>query len=379
MTEAEVEAGTSTDVAKDASVEAEAPALGFQEDTTADPLKATEAPVEATNTTAEGAGEGAESAAKPIYLAGRAFTSRNELAEHVKKIQDSKANEDVTKGDLTVEENLFIFHLLLHHPKAVEKMTKPISHFRYGTYDKFKNKCFISVAVDGTEEGVSAAKSMSVIFPNQNANGAPSVSSTAGLVAVPPQEEKKEKGQKRSREERPPPEPRVFEPQEMVRGCVVDIKKLPANANYGRLKELLNGCGQVKFLHFLKVPKPSKEPPQKKAKSEETEKDEAAEDKDEEAEEEEEEECPMTARCRFADPEGASGAVTALSGSEVQGAIVEVSLLQGDEEEAYWEETNRKRKEAFDNPKGKGKDGKGKKGKGKEKGKKGKNKDKNDD
>ena len=67
----QVEAGTSTDVVKDASVEAEAPALGFQEDTTADPLKATEAPVEATNATAEGAaGEGAESAAKPIYLAG---------------------------------------------------------------------------------------------------------------------------------------------------------------------------------------------------------------------------------------------------------------------------------------------------------------------
>ena len=72
---------------------------------------------------------------------------------------------------------------------------------------------------------------------------------------------------------------------------------------WSRLKELLNGCGQagggltsrsgriewselnflllqrppgsqvlaaaeVKFLHFLKVPKPSKEPPQKKAKSE---------------------------------------------------------------------------------------------------------------
>ena len=30
-----------------------------------------------------------------------------------------------------------------------------------------------------------------------------------------------------------------------------------------------------------------------------------------------------------------------LVGEQVQGAIVEVSLLQGDEEEAYWEETNR--------------------------------------
>eukprot|EP00435_Cladocopium_sp_Y103_P023679 s4863_g5.t1 len=97
--------------------------------------------------------------------------------------------------------------------------------------------------------------------------------------------------------------------------------------------------------------------------------------KEEEAEaEEEEEESPVTARCRFADPEGASGALTALSGAEVQGATVEVALLEGEEEEAYWEESNRKRKEAFENPKGKGKDGKGKKGKGKGKGKKGKHK-----
>lgn len=349
-------------------------ALGFQEDTTADPSKATEA--------VEKPAEPAAEPVKPIYLAGRAFTNRTELQDHVKKIQDSKVNEDASKGDLTVEENLFIFHLLLHHPKAVEKMTKPISHFRYGTYDKFKNKCFISVAVDGTEEGVSAAKSMSVIFPNTSGNGAAATSSaTAGLVAVPPPDEKKEKGQKRNREERPPPEPRVFEPQEMVRGCVVDIKGLPPNVNYGRLKELLNGCGKVKFLQLLKVPKASKEPPQKKAKVEEeaAEKADAAEgEKDEdsakEEEAEEEEESPVTARCRFADPEGASGALTALSGAEVQGATVEVALLEGEEEEAYWEESNRKRKEAFENPRGKGKDGKGKKGKGKGKGKKGKNK-----
>jgi hypothetical protein len=78
-------------------------------------------------------------------------------------------------------------------------------------------------------------------------------------------------------------------------------------------------------------------------------------------------------------------------GWQVQGATVEVALLEGEEEEAYWEESNRtprhhqmlpilacfcqpgldpylgerKRKEAFENPKGKGKDGKGKKGKGK--------------
>lgn len=63
----------------------------------------------------------------------------------------------------------------------------------------------------------------------------------------------------------------------------------------------------------------------------------------------------------------------------MQGATVELILLEGEEEEAYWEETNRmgdevscrewrrKLKEHFENPKGKGKKGKDKgKGKGKD-------------
>ena len=39
--------------------------------------------------------------------------------------------------------------------------------------------------------------------------------------------------------------------------------------------------------------------------------------------------------------QGAAGAVGALQGAEVQGASVEIVLLEGEEEEAYWEETNR--------------------------------------
>ncbi|CAK9040277.1 unnamed protein product, partial [Durusdinium trenchii] len=194
----------------------------------------------------EPAEEAPEPEAKPIYLAGRAFANRTELAEHVKKIQESHSDADPTKGELSVEDNLFIFHLLLHHPKAVEKMTKPISHFRYGTYDKFKNKCFISVAADGSQEGVSAAKSMAVIYPNGSSTAERSAA-LPGLVAIPPpasMDEKTQKGQKRSREEKPPPEPRAFEPYEMVRGCVIDIKSLPANVHYHRLKDLLNGCGK---------------------------------------------------------------------------------------------------------------------------------------
>eukprot|EP00913_Durusdinium_trenchii_P031634 g29623.t1 len=89
--------------------------------------------------------------------------------------------------------------------------------------DKFKNKCFISVAADGSQEGVSAAKSMAVIYPNGSSTAERSAA-LPGLVAIPPpasMDEKTQKGQKRSREEKPPPEPRAFEPYEMVRGCVI--------------------------------------------------------------------------------------------------------------------------------------------------------------
>ena len=54
------------------------------------------------------------------------------------------------------------------------------------------------------------------------------------------------------------------------------------SSSVARLKELLSGCGkagvvllgiylkwQVKFLQFLNMKKPAKEPPQKKAKTEE--------------------------------------------------------------------------------------------------------------
>eukprot|EP00913_Durusdinium_trenchii_P008405 g7896.t1 len=40
----------------------------------------------------EPAEEAPEPEAKPIYLAGRAFANRTELAEHVKKIQENGEN-----------------------------------------------------------------------------------------------------------------------------------------------------------------------------------------------------------------------------------------------------------------------------------------------
>jgi len=170
-----------------------------------------------------------------------------------------------------------------------------------------------------------------------------------------------------------------------VRGVVLDIKGLPSRTHYHRLKDMLGEFGKVRFLQLIKPEsgvKEGEEPPTKKAKAEAADEggegDEDEEDPGDEEEEGEEEERPITARCRYFEAEGAQAALAGLQGTEVQGAQVETVLLEGDEEEAYWEETNRRMKEAFENPKDKGKDkGKGKKGKGKGKGKdKGKGKGK---
>eukprot|EP00930_Biecheleria_cincta_P048462 TRINITY_DN33765_c0_g1_i1.p1 TRINITY_DN33765_c0_g1~~TRINITY_DN33765_c0_g1_i1.p1 ORF type:complete len:434 (+),score=117.93 TRINITY_DN33765_c0_g1_i1:86-1387(+) len=324
------------------------------------------------------ASEAAEAAAqqKPVFLAGRRFNNRAELVEHVRKIQEKFADADGSKGELSNSDNLFIFHLLLHHPKAVEKMTAPISHFRYGVYDKFLNKCFISVGIDGSQEGVSAMKSVDMVFPKSGAK----VEGTAGLVAS-----NTDRGTKREREPKAPPERRPFEPQEMIKGVVIDIKGLPHSPHYHRLKEQLSSFGPVRWLSFLKAPKAeNQERPAKKAKTETSGEVEGGDEDDEEEQEEEEveedeEESPTGARCRFETPEAAKAAIAGLKDAEVQGAKVETVLLEGAEEEAFWDETNKKLKDAYENPKPKGKGSdKGKKkgkSKGKSKGGKGKKKD----
>ena len=76
---------------------------------------------------------------------------------------------------------------------------------------EFCQKTLVCIEVSPATWLTALGPGIEVIFP-KGAGAAPGTSATAGLVAVPP-EEKKEKGQKRNREERPPPEPRVYEPQ----------------------------------------------------------------------------------------------------------------------------------------------------------------------
>lgn len=313
-------------------------------------------------------GDEAASATRIVYLAGRSFSCRDELLTHVRSIQDSVAESehgDSNGGQLAVADNLFIFHLLLHHPRAVEKMVTPISHFRYGTYEKFQNKCFICVGKDGTQEGVSAVKSVDAIFPKDGSAGA-----AVGLMTGPAAEQGG-RGTKRQREEEAP---RVFEPQPIVKASVVDFHGVPPTAHYQRLKEKLGGAEKVRFLQLLK---PSAQRPAKKARGQaEDDGDKGGEDtegkagEDEEGEEDFEEDVegdpPVTARCRFHDAESATAAMGSVK--EVEGVAVRAVLLDGEEEKAFWERTNAVLKEQFENPKGKGKK-EGKKGKAKGKGK----------
>lgn len=381
---------TVIDNAEPSNSAAAEPAVADTQAAEAEPSKSAAGEKSSEGAQASKSAQEAEAPQKPVFLAGRRFNNRAELVEHVRKIQEKFADADGSKGELSNSDNLFIFHLLLHHPKAVEKMTNPISHFRYGTYDKFHNKCFIGVGVDGSQEGVSAMKSVEIVFPKSGAKA----EGTAGLVAG-----SADSGKKRERETKPPPERRAFEPQEMIKGVVIDIKGLPPRPHYHRLKEQLTTFGPVRWLALQKVAKAeNQERPAKKAKTDtsgevedkdkaktdssskvEDAEEDCEEEQEEEEVEEDEEESTTTARCRFEDAEGAKAAIAGLKDAEVQGAKVETVLLEGAEEEAFWEETNRKLKEAFENPKPKGKGSdKGKKkgkGKGKSKGGKGKKKE----
>merc|ERR1719277_90188 len=115
----------------------------------------------ASEETVELAGE----AVARVNVAGWQCTSREELTEKVRRIQD--AASAVEDGRLSAQDSLFMFHLLLHHPKVAGILTRPLSHIRYGTYDKFKNRCFILVLKDGSQEGISAAKSIEGLLPKK--------------------------------------------------------------------------------------------------------------------------------------------------------------------------------------------------------------------
>eukprot|EP00747_Dinoflagellata_sp_TGD_P083804 gnl/TRDRNA2_/TRDRNA2_162262_c1_seq2.p1 gnl/TRDRNA2_/TRDRNA2_162262_c1~~gnl/TRDRNA2_/TRDRNA2_162262_c1_seq2.p1 ORF type:complete len:475 (+),score=144.57 gnl/TRDRNA2_/TRDRNA2_162262_c1_seq2:182-1426(+) len=269
-----------------------------------------------------------------LNLAGRTFTSRDEVIGHIRSIQ-----EKVSDGMLSMEDSLFLFHLSMNHPHFVEKVQVPLTGIRYGDCPGFKGtKSFVSVHADGSEQGISWRKSLDVLCP-QNTSSA---------------------GNKRSREEEPAAE------NEKIPGVVLEVFGVPEGTEYTAVRDALVGFGNIVWCEVLACP------PGIKAKKEE----ERATEKEEKSEASGPapdfiplgggSSLPAKARIRFEDP--AAAAKAAAEFKKFGECDVQASILTGEAEDAYWRRLFKQKWRKEDKGKGKGKD-KGKdKGKGKGKG-----------
>jgi len=110
-----------------------------------------------------------------VNLAGRSFTSREELTAYVKAVQkrmEEGAQSD-GRGMLEGADRFLFFHLMMQHQAMAEKMRAPVRAIRYGVHHKFpKSKCFMLVFADGSEEPVSWTKCIKELFSNDGPTSA---------------------------------------------------------------------------------------------------------------------------------------------------------------------------------------------------------------
>mmetsp|Transcript_53431 Transcript_53431/g.98819 ORF Transcript_53431/g.98819 Transcript_53431/m.98819 type:complete len:600 (-) Transcript_53431:86-1885(-) len=113
-----------------------------------------------------------------VVLAGKHFPTQRSLVEHIKAMQ-AKMDEmcdranDPSDGVLAGEDMFLLYHLVMQHPKTAEKLRAPLKALRYGTFRKMKNKCFMLVFIDGSEEPISWNKSVKDIFNQGSRNKRP--------------------------------------------------------------------------------------------------------------------------------------------------------------------------------------------------------------
>lgn len=119
-----------------------------------------------------------------VNLAGRKFSCRQELVDHIKGIQKRVA-EAQTDGLLEAEDRFLLFHMALRHPRTALKLREPVRAIRYGVHQSFpQNKCFIFVFSNDLEEPVSWTKCVKELFPAPG--GAAENSAGAGTGSGPP-------------------------------------------------------------------------------------------------------------------------------------------------------------------------------------------------
>eukprot|EP00403_Amphidinium_massartii_P018855 CAMPEP_0178427846 /NCGR_PEP_ID=MMETSP0689_2-20121128/29959_1 /TAXON_ID=160604 /ORGANISM="Amphidinium massartii, Strain CS-259" /LENGTH=482 /DNA_ID=CAMNT_0020049573 /DNA_START=41 /DNA_END=1489 /DNA_ORIENTATION=+ len=344
--------------------------------------------------------------APAVTLAGREFATRDSFFSHIKKMQ-SNATDGAQLGQ---EDSFLLFHVATYHPNFQQKMVAPVTGFKYATHPEHTaNKCFWITFADGSEDALSISKCTEAMFLKRGEKRAREESRPA---AQADEEEPAAQRQKR----------------EIVKGCVLEILGIPPDWDYQSLREKMQDFEGFKFLELFTPNEGAKEekteksadaapmeeadkpPAEEAAKDESMEEKKEEEKKDEEMKEEEKKEeespkkeeevkaetteegkaaspveakeaskeeaegageedeedegPPQQARARFFDADSCSKAAKELT--DLDGTPVKVKILEGEEEQAFWERLWKK----MDKGKGKdGKDGKGKGGKGKGKGK----------
>lgn len=302
-----------------------------------------------------------------INIAGRRFRNRDEVVKHVKSIQ-----EKVNDGPLNAEDSFFFLHLALNHPRFTEKVSVPISGFRYGDCPGFQGtKAFVAIHSDGSEQGVSWQKSLDVLCPR----------TTAAAVAAQTSD-----GGKRPREDGEE-EPKLVE---KVAGTVLQLKGLPDGVDYVSLRGSLEAFGKVCYLELKSAERfHHGEAENEEAAAPEAGTEGEAKTGDGEAKaadgEEGQDFIPLKSKpavsvwalCRYEEPQAATKAASEFKAFD--GTSLESFVLEGEAEDRYWQRYWRAQRRKYQKGEGKGGDkgwGKGSKGKGKGKGKEGKGKGK---
>lgn len=242
---------------------------------------------------------------KEVTLGGKKFTSRSEVISHARPMLEKG-------GELSEEDATFVKDLLSHHANAATKVGPGIKSIKAGCNPKWPDtKCFVLSRTDGTEDDFSYIKCVNLLFPLE-------VEPSAGRVT---------RGMKRKAEadlddpvaKRGPGEPTY------TKGTILVIKGLVEGNDIGSLKDKFNtvtSAGAVKFVELV--------------------------------------EGQPLAYVRFSTPESAAKALEA----KPEG-VGELSLLEGDDEKAYWDKIGSSVGRGGGN---KGRGGKGGKGRGRGRG-----------
>ena len=264
-------------------------------------------------------------------LGGVSFGGRQEMVTYAKGLIE--AGKTAPDGELSNEAQAFVLDLLKFHASPAEKEGAGVKAVKVGCNPEFPDtSCFVIVRVDGTEADFSYIKCIGNIFPDEpfsgkgGRGGKRKADGEAGSPGGSAKKQQTDAGASSAQEGDAKTEAGVS----YTKGCIVVLKELKEGSDVMAVRGGIDGedkSGGVRFVEI--VP-----------------------------------DMPL-AYVRF---DSAESAATALAKGTEYGAM---TLLEGADEEQYWDKIGAASKGGKG---GKGGKGKGKGGKGKGKGGKGRGK-----